>query len=603
MATPISELESRMDTEYRSVFPDQAGAESEASTETRIPAEVYRRYDHYYQNSYDLYSKLGEFLKHELTKPGNLDPADNTTGGRSFLAMHPDSSVRNLRNPINRVVEFYATVILTGTAEEAFELEGARDALRDAIHRVWEWSNLTQTKQILKRYVGKYGQAFIKVASPTGSKAVRLQFIKPEYVAKIRTDETENLTYIRLEIPLETDPTGKVKRVRTEIYARGRAPEDGPTEPGYVRIYDRPADTSADTIPSEKKLKKMVERGQAKLVKDTRLRAKLSKAGRGSNSPDEKYTGFDFVPFVHVKARDTGESRPKPVYEHALPLVDQTNRRATRLDDMLFQYNKPHRAIVGIGNDAQNRPLAPPNIQMPQGQGPNRNEYAFGGSRGYGLGRNDDDITLGGDLLMGLPGNSRLEDVTPNVDFAAQRQAVVDDIVELHEELPELHYSATSDRAQLSGRALRTLLSSAIDRATEMRSNIEGALIKANKMALTVAQVNDLDGFSEREIGTYEGRKENGFDHRFKTHEVLPVSDDERAETRGKELMNAQQEVALGVKREVVMTRLGYDDQEVGEPEPEGQPDTQAIQRAQAQLQFRIGGGNVQANGAGSSRF
>lgn len=613
----------RMESEYRPLFPGSpergepgARADGEYATESRVPAEVYRRYDHYYENSYDLYEKLGEFLKYEITRGASADPAQNTRGGRYALAMHPESSVRNLRNPVHRVVEFYATVILTGTAEEAFELEVAPDALKKALHQVWEWSNLSQAKQVLKRHVAKYGEAFVKVVSPTGPeggppRAVHLQFIRPEFVVKTREDERGNLTYARLEIPTESDPSGKVRRVRTEIYSKASASGDGAGDGGYIRVYDRPADTSADTIPTEKTLRKMVKRTEAKLVRDTRLRAsasaRLSEANAdasGARSGDEKYTGFDFVPIVHVKARDTGESRPHPVYEHALPLIDQTNRRATRLDDMLFRYNKPHRAIVGIGNDPSGRPMPPPQIGQPdgqvlgRGQGPNRDQFPFGGSRGTDMSRNDYDITLGGDLLLGAPGNSRFEDITPNVDYAAQRQLVVDDIVELHEELPELHYSAaTTDRAQLSGRALRTLLSSAIDRATEMRSNIEGALIKADKMALTVAQVNSLKGFSAREIGTYDGTGEQGFDHRFKTHEVLPVSDDERAETRAKELANAQAEISLGVRREVVMTRLGYEESEVEEPETgEGVPDTQAIraarQQARAALAARLGDGD-----------
>jgi hypothetical protein len=512
------------------------------ATQPRSHPKRYRRYEHYYRNEADVYTKLGQALK----QPQSFDAPLK-------------SAIKALRNPVHRVVEFYATVILTGTAKEAFPLGGTDEALARAIYLVWAWSNLDQRKQVLKRYTGIYGQSFIKVVSPKDAQRVHYQLMTPQPISDFEKDDRGNLVYVRIDSPFEKEegqPPKRVKKVHTEVWRKGTKDKSG-----YYRTWERPEDVSEDTVPTEKSL------GNPKVSRE------LSEA-RTKDS-----LGFDFVPFVDISAMDTGEKRPRPAYEHALPLVDENNRMATRLHDLLFRYNKPFKAVQGIGNDTSGRPMPPPQVQ-PQTQ-------QFAGHTAHLLGEAGDDLSLGGDILFGLPGNAQLADVTPRLDFEAARNAILDMAVELREELPELLYYIAQERAQLSGRALRLLLAGAVDRASEMRANIHAGLIKANKMALTIAQVRGFPGFGSAQIGTY--RRGEGFEHQIEPTEILPLSELEREEVRSRKIQNAAALISLGVKREDAMKEVGLEAGEL-ESEPEGGVAQDELSRAAAALSRQFAG-------------
>lgn len=514
------------------------GSPGALQTKARVDPRHYERYEHRYNNRSDLYTKLGMMLK----QPD----------------LHADvelkSALKSLRNPVHRVVEFYATVLLSGTAEEALPLRTSEEGssagdprngnLARAIKLIWAWSNLDQRKQVLKRYVAIYGQCFIKVVSPRDASRVHFQLIKPASVTDFDKDDRGNITYMRLDSPFEKEegqPPRRVKKVHTEIWRKVTKDKGSP---GYYRTWERASleDSSTDTVPTERAL------GTPATSYELSTRRGL----------DSGTLGFDFVPFVDVSAMDTGEKRPKPIYEHALALIDEQNRMATRHHDLLFRYNKPFKAVQGIGNDASGRPIAPPQIGNLGGDTRSVAPPEPPRSAGFAahlLGDSRDDLSLGGDILFGLPGNAQLTDVTPNLNFEAARSAILDMATELREELPELIYYELKDRSELSGRAIRLLLAGAVDRASEMRANIQTVIIKADKMALTIAQVRGLPGFGPSQIGTYN--RGEGFRHEFEPTDILPVSELEKEETRARKIENAQKLVTLGLTREQAMKEVG----------------------------------------------
>lgn len=541
---------------------------SEAISVSRERAKRYESYDLWYRNKDNLFADLGKFMGNTVQVPGRIGQVLGTAGARS--------SVENLRNPCHRIVEFYATVLFSGDPEQSLPLqiesegddadqEGGRaersssSKLKAAILKVWESSNLAQTKQVLKRYTALYGQCFIKVVSPAstgkassenpgdnGKRQCYLQFIRPQHVTAFEADQRSNISYIRLDVPdVENAGAPNERQVwRSEVWSKDK----------QEAVFSTAERRSADTVPSEKALR---EATGAKVVSF------------------EDTHGADFVPFVVVNAADTGEDRPPPVYENGLHLIAWINREATRLSDLMFRYNKAHKAIVGIGNDSSGRPMAPP---RPEGvrdlgqvhaeqEAANRGEHTvpFGGSRGAVLSREHDDISIDGVAVIGLPGNAQVVDVAPNISYEAARQWISDHIREIYEECPELLYYAVEARANQSGYALRTLIAGAVSRAEEMRDNILSALAKADKMALTVAQVAGLEGFASAEIGTYEA---GGFEHSFEPSEILPQTEDEREEAASKKTQNAQSLMGvltqLGIprekQREVVLKELGYEE-------------------------------------------
>lgn len=565
---------------------------------SRAEAQKYEAYEKWYENRDGLFTALGKFTAGVLGSEGRITLK---TGDAKLR-----SSVENLRNPVHRVVEFYATTLLSGPLEDALKVEskddgedgapdedGAADTLKEAVEQVWAWSTLAQNKQVAKRHLALYGQVFIKVVKPESKDHCYLQFIKPEHVTDFDADERGNLTYVRLDTPDVREEAGQTRKVWvTEIWRKGETSK-GETKPGYV-LFGESKRTNGGSVPNENVVEKNGKR-----------------VSLGAGEAQDGYP-FDFVPFVLVNAADTGKKRPDPVYAHGLHLISWVCREATRLSDLMFRFNKAFKVIFGMGNDAQGRPLPPPkpgNVRSldtvhKEQQAAARGEHTvpFGGSRASILSRENEDISIEGIAVTGLPGTAQMADATPNINYEAARVWINDHLREIEEELPELLYYSVESRANQSGAALRTLIAGAVSRAEEMQANLVTGLVKATKMALTVAQLAELNGFSEAEIGTYEAVRGRGFDFDIEAPQILPETEAEKQAVQAGKLKNAEGLLAVlaqvGVpakdQRRVILTELGYEDliEKATDPAADELPDMQSmqnIQAAQRQVAARFG--------------
>jgi hypothetical protein len=139
-------------------------------------------------------------------------------------------------------------------------------------------------------------------------------------------------------------------------------------------------------------------------------------------------------------------------------------------------------------------------------------------------------IELGGSKVVELPGNSKLAPIIPSLDYNALVQVLKEQQEELRNDLPELRYYDITTRSHVSGTAMRLALADAIDRVTEARGMMFGALVRANAMALTVGQRWNLPGFASNQIGTYE---QGDFEHSFVRPTVIDLSPQEEAQAWG----------------------------------------------------------------------
>lgn len=563
----------------------------ESTTVSRVEARKYEAYERWYANRDGLFTALGKFV-------GSVGEhtADRISVGN--VGLKPRSSVENLRNPVHRTVEFYATTMLTGPLNDALKIEEpdsqvegeepnteTPEKLKEAILKVWERSNMDSQKQVAKRYLARDGQLFEKVVLPEGKDYCYQQFLPAKDVTDFDTDERGNITYIRIDVPdVKVQENGQSRKIwLTEIWRKGEN-----EEPGYA-FFGESERRNPDTVPSEKS------------VRESGKRVEL-----GTDSGYE----FDFVPFVVVNAQDTGEKRPDPVYAHGLHLISWVCREATRLSDLMFRFNKAFKVIFGSGNDAQGRPLPPPKPGGVRDLGAMEREsramaaglhtVTMGDSRGSVLSRENEDISIEGIAVTGLPGTAQMADATPNINYEAARVWINDHMREIYEELPELLYYAIESRANQSGAALRTLIAGAISRAEEMQENLIAGLVKSDKMALTVSQLEGHEGFSEAEIGTYE---DGGFDHTIEPPEILPLTEEEIQKAEAGKLTNArdlmgilsQLQVSPEAQRKVILTELGHEDliedaASAEDSEPEGNPTPDELRASQEALTARLNG-------------
>jgi hypothetical protein len=239
--------------------------------------------------------------------------------------------------------------------------------------------------------------------------------------------------------------------------------------------------------------------------------------------------GIVFIPFAHAKFRDVGADRGVGCFVHALDKMDEANRMATRLHQMLFRYNKALWVSSTNQQSSDGTFVAPP---LPGGK-----------------------LTMKDDTILSMPGMSTLESLVPDIKYA-EALAILDSMMkEIEKDLPELGYANLKDKGVISGRAVRLLMADAIDKVIEARANLEAALIKADKHALTLGMVNGI--FSG--LGSYDA---GDFDHSFQERQVVELDDLDKAATL-QALVNA------GMPILTAMGQAGYEDEVIMKAEAE----------------------------------
>lgn len=486
-------------------------------SESLISGEVSQRELNRLLMSYYLNNSLYEELKQGLYEEGIRS-----------------EGLRSLRNPAQRIVEFYAAKVWPGALPAALPVQAKSDDVKDAIERIWAWSNWSSRKQVVVRWAGIMGEAFIKVAQRapnplTGSEGrVYLEAINPVNVTEFATDERGFLVYIRIDSQYQAK-RGKqtVWLTHTEIWSKAA---------NVFRSWEH----------------------------DQGLGMDLERLGPADRDHQISDFGIDFIPIAYAPLRDIGEDRGVGAFTLALDKIDEVNRLATSLHQKLFRYGGVDWVITANAQDKDGRPIPPPLVQgvTPNGTGTNQNQI----------------IRIGSDQVWRMPGMSRIEPMTPNVNYQAALDILNAQLRDLEADCPEMAYDRVVDLpGEASGRALRLRLDAAISRLLEARGNLEGCLSRANMMALTLAAKAGLTGFGD--LGDFES---GDFDHSFAPRDVIASHDLEDANARKARAEAAAAEIAVGVNKAVAIQNMGYSEEQAEEWAEES--DAAAAERAEMAL-------------------
>lgn len=399
--------------------------------------------------------------------------------------------MKPIRNPAMRATEFYASTLWPGALDRALEVKSDNSRLAEPIGQIWRWSNWGAVKQRAARWFGLYGNLFIKAAQRDDGRPY-LQLIEPQNISDFRVDERGFITYIQINTP-------QVRQIG-----------DAPTAVTRTEVWDKASQTFW-------------------LYEHQRGDDAPDKLGEPKETKSFEEFGIDFVPVVFAMKTDIGDQWGAGCFSLALDKIDEANRVATRLHQLLFKNNKNSWAVSANGMDASGRPLPAPRLQS------STNDPA-GDEKGK--------IMLGDEEVFYLPGNSTLQSLVPNVNYLAALQILQDHMRELENDLPELTYYRLRDFSQLSGKAIRLMLSTAIDRAVEARGNAEDALARADMMALTLGVTAGV--FAN--IGDFES---GDFEHTFKARPVLAPDQTEL-------LQDLSLKQGLGVPDKQLQIEAGY---------------------------------------------
>lgn len=405
--------------------------------------------------------------------------------------------LKGLRNPAFRVTEFYASHTWPGALPQALPIVADRKSIIKPIQQVWKWSNWISTKQVAARHQALYGDMFLKVCTTPANDRVYIQVLEPEHVTEFDADERDFLTYVRLDVP----QTRRLTNGRNETFTHT---EVWDATEGTFRVWEHSYGVTSD----------------------------IDHLGNPTINKAIAEFGIDFVPISHAKFADIGEDRGMSALMPALDKIDEANRQATRLNQMLFRHNNVVWALNG-GLDASKRPLPAPRINATDGVNDS----------------DDGTITFGDEQMLALPGNTELKQLVPDLKYEDALKILQDHMRELSQDLPELVWFGLGDQGQLSGRAVRLLLGPAIARLEEARGNAEAALVRADQMALTLGKVHNLF----RGLGSFE---RGDFEHSFEPRDVLPTDSLERAQTQQAEGLALKAYVEAGMSVELAVQEV-----------------------------------------------
>ena len=359
-------------------------------------------------------------------------------------------AIKPLRNPTHRSVEFFATKLCLGNPK--ILVASKSNTVLTAIQQVQKWSGFATNKRPMLRKNTLYGNLFVKVMFD-GKKMVEIA-LDTKNVTDFEEDERGFLTSIRIDVTIENH------RTYTEYWTKN----DGFN--GYVATWEHVGGR-------EMKLENLGDAQTFNFLTDF---------------------GIDFIPIVHSKFTDVGEKWGRSAVDHAIEKIEEWDRKATVLSEMMFQSDMFLILRNGIQESGMKKPAGL--ITKPT-----------------------DDDTMKWSRFKILKANGWDEVKTSALDFAwSEFKAILDgDGEEIKQDLPELKYYDIKEN-ELSGIAMRTLLAGALDRANEAQEAFVTGQVRANEMALTMGK---FYGLFPSTIGDYA----NGdFNHDMQFEEVIPIN-------------------------------------------------------------------------------
>ncbi len=387
------------------------------------------------------------------------------------------------------------------------------DPLREMILLIYEWSNFRAVRRVWSRRDAMLGEIFIKVEARDHIDAERRRVywseIHPGDVTEMDKDERDNLTYIRMDVhKTRRNLDGELEDYwHTEVWDKAnfthrvwhhdRGPE--------VKLADLPVESLVvDLLFAEEPLVDP-ETNQAALNPDT-------------GELLMPYTGFDFIPIKHIKFRDVGNARGEGAYSHILEDIDEINSMVTNLHDLMFRHNRPKWALESGMVSSDGRPLDAPDLDLTEIEQAELDEP--GGELPA------DDVDVGKETLVRLPGISKLASLIPNINFQAWLDSINAQQRSMEGDAPELAYYRLRDfSTPPSGVAAQTMLGDLIDRTEEARDHMMAAVVQLAQMAITIAQAIEIP--EAMRLGSWE---DGALDHEYKAEPIFPLSPSEEFE-------------------------------------------------------------------------
>ena len=360
---------------------------------------------------------------------------------------------RNIYNPSYRLGEFWKAHLWAGTLEDiplVFPETVAKEDLLAAIMQIWQWSNWQVKKDIVPLYGSVLGDIGILIIDDPQREKVFFEVINPANIVNVELDPVGNVKGYEIQEERQDPRTIQEKSVvYSEIAVRD----------GNDVIYT----TLLDGAPW------------------------AWNTDQGGEEVTNWSKPYGFIPMVLIQHNDVGLQWGWSEIQPGQSKFREIDDQGSKLNDQIRKIEEPIWAFFGVtrpedsptfsetkltGKAAQNRPQ------------PGREQV---------------------NALYGSENGSVVPLVAPlDID------AVINNIRSLGKEIerdyPELALMAKLDEegGNLSGRALRLARQPAETKVNQRRPNYYSALVRANKMAISIAGFNNYDGFGSFDLSSFD---------------------------------------------------------------------------------------------------
>jgi hypothetical protein len=371
-----------------------------------------------------------------------------------WLAPRVYRQIKPLYLPLARAVDVDAGIIPGGWYFE----DDAPDAWAKGRDTLFDWSRWNTEGVLYIHYGAMYGVSGLKIVDRRAEKRVQVLPIDPACFLLIESGQYDPAPSLALWVETRTDPTGASFE--------------------YAEVV------SAEAIRTFKN-------GQA----------------FGFDERDPEYKNeLGFVPFVQVKHLNVGDELGEATYQKAIPMLDEVNKLASNLSEIIKKHTEPQWA-------------------------------AFGAEPG--------DLVKSGDNIwfFSLP-EAKLQPVVANVDIPG----VLDFIREIRDQvfgsLAELAFDELRKKDQIATATLELQLMELVLKIKRVRPNYDQGLADALRMAARAAAsmgVRDLSALDDEELEFDQARP------------VLPLDPETEMRLEMQELALEREKMALEARQEGYM--------------------------------------------------
>lgn len=475
----------------KALVTPKGGTSRERASASRTPLTRETLYQH-------LYAYYTNVIYTRSLYGGGLDIVNRELGEAAA------GDIAGLFNPVKRVCELYARNVFHGNfGDEIFIAETVgterqkkpvNPRILDPLERIWKWSNINVEKERLPRLNAVLGNAGLRVVAVVGD----------DYPNDRLEDRR---VYIQIEHPIIIDDVmysvrGDVEQIITQYWVRE----------GSLSL--------TNTALSEyRKYRDLQTAEFFEVERDGKPFNELTQTEFASASDARRPNVYGFVPYVvafHEKLEGEWGAWAIAGEEQK---IDRLNALVAHINRQIYR----HINATWLVNSDGNAPK----------------EFNFGGTRVLFFKRkvseNSTDTTV-----TPMVANLSLGDAINEAKFILE---------ELRDSLPELKAIDGVFLSGQSGQTVAQLRLPAEEKLLAARANNEDALIRAQKMALSLGIVLGL-----WDVGTGTGSKENAqqafqrglLDHRFNERRALAITKAEDLETRKLETDIRTSEAELG---------------------------------------------------------